>query len=119
MTPVQHTANMTARDVQAALAKRGIKRDVTAKRVRQWVRDHVKAYQDDRYTSHVYPAALHSTIVAGIVASYTGGPGKPAAASRATSASNGRKAPSANVKREQAARAKDALPQRETVAPSA
>lgn len=78
VTATVYTARQTARDVSKALG-----RDVDAKRVRQWVRDNVDAYDDDGYTAHQYSHALHARIVAGMVAKAKG--------ARPTAASSGRK----------------------------
>lgn len=84
-------ARQTARDVQAALAQLGIKRDVDAKRVRSWVRDNIDAYDDDGYTSHQYTPAVHARIVRAMVARYAAGRSAPDDSDqRASSASEGR-----------------------------
>ena len=88
-------ARQTAADVNAALGKRGIAKALDAKRVRAWVRDNVESFDDDSYTAHQYSAALHRTIVDGIVGRYTATGGKASAKSadqRGTAASSGRKA---------------------------
>jgi hypothetical protein len=77
-----------AREVTAVLHKRGLERDVDAKRVRAWVRDNVDAYDDDGYTAHLYDARLRDRIVSGMVARYVGR--TPGTTARAASASAGR-----------------------------
>ena len=54
---------VTANGMAALLSKRfgGI---VTAKSVRQWCRDNVTTYQDERYTPHEYDAKMQQRIVA-------------------------------------------------------
>jgi hypothetical protein len=81
------TARQTARDIVTALGKRGITRDVDAKRVRAWVRDNVDAYDDDGYTAHLYDARTHDRIVSSMVARYSGTRGTDG---RANAASVGR-----------------------------
>lgn len=78
MTAQTYSARQTARDVSKALG-----REVDAKRVRAWVRDHVDAYDDDGYTSHEYDHATHARIVKGMTASAKSG--------RASAARQGRK----------------------------
>lgn len=118
MPATTFTARQTAADVKAALSKRGIARDVDAKRVRAYVRDNVASFDDDGYTAHLYDAKTHTAIVTAMVARYAG-TGKAPKAQRAAAASSGRN-PSAKGKaavkadpqtmpqREAVARAKDA-----------
>lgn len=71
----------TARDV-ARLVSKATGRDVNAKRVRQWVRDHIAAFDDDGYTAHQYSAQQVRAIVAGMT--------KGAKGARSSAASAGR-----------------------------
>jgi len=73
-----YTARKVADEVTRKLGK-----PVNAKRVRQWVRDHIAAFDDDGYTTHAYTAAQKARIVTGMT--------KAAAQPRAKSASQGRK----------------------------
>jgi SMC interacting uncharacterized protein involved in chromosome segregation len=56
-------APVTANQMAALLSKR-TGRTVTAKSVRQWCRDNVEQYGDDRYTVHQYDARMQARIVA-------------------------------------------------------
>lgn len=78
MTAQTYSARQTAREVSKRLGK-----DVSDKRVRDWVRQNVEAYDDDGYTTHAYDRRTFDRIVKGM----TGAARKP----RAQSASNGRK----------------------------
>lgn len=57
----------TANDMAARLTKR-LGRQVTAKSVRQWVRDNVAAYNDERYTPHAYDGRMQQAIESAFVA---------------------------------------------------
>lgn len=59
-------ARTVARQVSKVLG-----REVNAKRVRAWVRDHVAAFDDDGYTAHVYDARTAAAIVAGMTKGQT------------------------------------------------
>ena len=87
-------ARATAKDVNDALRKAGVQRTLDAKRVRQWVRENIEAYDDDGYTAHVYNAQLHRTIVDGIVKRYTASgtttKARTSADQRGSAASSGR-----------------------------
>jgi IS5 family transposase len=109
-------ARETARTINAALTKAGVKASVTDKQVRQWVRDNIDAYDDDGYTSHAYSVAQRDRIVKAIVAKRTasGAKGRGSDA-RATSASKGRSGTVKHSARESAARTADAAPKRSTV----
>ena len=85
-------ARQTAKDVMGALAKRGIKVTLDAKRVRAWVRDNVDAYDDDGYTAHQYDGQTHAAIVKGMVDRYAARAGQTGSNARGTAASAGRKA---------------------------
>lgn len=74
-------ATQTARDVAKRVSKT-LGREVNAKRVRAWVRDHIDAYDDDGYTPHQYDARTADRIVAGMT--------KSAKTGRAVAASAGR-----------------------------
>jgi hypothetical protein len=54
---------VSANEMAALLSKR-TGRTVTAKSVRQWCRDNVEQYGDDRYTVHQYDARMQARIVA-------------------------------------------------------
>lgn len=54
---------VSANEMAALLSKR-TGRTVTAKSVRQWCRDNVEQYGDDRYTVHQYDSRMQSRIVA-------------------------------------------------------
>jgi hypothetical protein len=56
-TPRKASKPLSANEMAARLSKRHGS-IVTAKSVRQWVRDNVEAYGDDRYTVHAYDARL-------------------------------------------------------------
>ena len=59
----RQTRPLSANEMAAQLSRRfGV--TVTAKSVRQWCRDNVAKYGDDRYTVHAYDAATVKRIVA-------------------------------------------------------
>jgi len=74
----------TARQVAEAVTK-SLGKPVNAKRVRQWVRDHIAAYDDEGYTAHQYTPAQRTAILKGMTAA--------AAKPRAKAASQGRAKP--------------------------
>jgi len=84
-------ATFSARAVALMVAKRGVKCD--AKRVRAWSRDHIARLDDDAYTTHAYTAAEAKRIADALVARAR--PDAKGTTGRASSASRGRKAPSA------------------------
>lgn len=103
-------ATETARTV-ARMVSKAVGRDVSDKRVRAWVRDHVAAFDDDGYTSHQYSPAQVKVIVAGMT--------KAAQSGRSASAANGRKsAKAARPAKRNARRAKPA-PTPEAATPEA
>lgn len=78
----KQAVTFSARDTAKAInAKTG--KDIDAKRVRQWVRDHIDAYDDDGYTAHAYNRATFDRIVAGMT--------KASGSERSKAASTGRK----------------------------
>lgn len=79
-TPTTYSARKVAEEVSTKLGK-----PVNAKRVRQWVRDHVPAFDDEGYTAHNYTTAQRTSIVNGMT--------KAAAQPRAKAASQGRAKP--------------------------
>lgn len=110
MAQQTYNARQTAKDVNAALARKGVSAKVTDKQVRSFVRDNVAAYDDDGYTTHAYSTAQHTSIVAAMVArrSASGARGSKVE-SRATSASKGRQSTPKHSARETAARKADAI----------
>ena len=79
-TETTYTARKVADEVSRKLGK-----PVNAKRVRQWVRDHLPAFDDEGYTAHNYTPAQRVKIVTGMT--------KAAQAPRAKAASTGRAKP--------------------------
>jgi hypothetical protein len=79
-TETTFTARKVADEVTRKLGK-----PVNAKRVRQWVRDHIAAFDDEGYTSHQYTPAQRAAIVKGMTTA--------AAKPRAKAASQGRAKP--------------------------
>ena len=59
------TAHVSAKDTARAVSK-ALGRTIDAKRVRDWVRTNVPAYDDDGYTSHQYDARTFAAIVKGM-----------------------------------------------------
>lgn len=90
MTATMYSARQTAREVSKRLG-----REVSDRRVRAWVREHVEAYDDDGYTTHAYDRRTFDRIVKGM----TDG----AKADRSKSAASGRKAASTPRKTRKAA----------------
>lgn len=80
MASTTFTARKVADEVTRKLGK-----PVNAKRVRQWVRDHLPAFDDEGYTAHNYTPAQRAKIVAGMT--------KSAQQPRAKAASQGRAKP--------------------------
>jgi len=79
-TETTYTARKVAEEVTRKLGK-----PVNAKRVRQWVRDHIAAFDDEGYTAHQYTAAQRQAILKGMTTA--------AAQPRAKAASQGRAKP--------------------------
>jgi hypothetical protein len=87
------TANELARKLS-----RDLKRNVTGKTVRQWSRDNIARFGDDRYTAHEYSAAEVKTITAAFVARGTRSKvqpkgSKPTASKRAAASKTASKPP--------------------------
>lgn len=76
------TARKLAEEVSRRLGK-----PVNAKRVRQWVRDHLPAFDDEGYTAHNYTPAQRAAILKGMT--------KAAAQPRSKAATRGRAKPAA------------------------
>lgn len=86
------TAQTTSARQVARMVSKAVGRDITDKRVRQWVRDNVASFDDDGYTTHAYDARTVKVIVAGMTKRYKDS-GRP------QSASNGRQGATTPAKR--------------------
>lgn len=75
-------ATVNARKVAETVSKK-LGKPVNQKRVRQWVRDHLPAFDDDGYTQHLYTPAQVTAIVNGMTGAASKPRAKTAAATRA------------------------------------